>query len=53
MARASREPAERVKWLQMAQHWLRKIPQSYSLELNAPLPKKGVPNRGASFGAEH
>ena len=53
MARASREPGERVMWLQMAQHWLRKIPQSYYLESNAFAAQRECQTGQASFGAEH
>ena len=52
MARASREPGERVMWLQMAQHWLRKIPQlSFGVErVHCP---EAMSSGQASFGAEH
>ena len=52
MAHASRESGERVMWFQMAQLWLRKIPQlSFGIErVRCP---EDMSNRQASFGAEH
>ena len=53
MARASREPGERVMWLQMAQHWLRNIPQSYDVEPNAFATQRESRTGQPSFGVEH